>query len=101
MSESSVKESGMIEYTCDVMLGLQYKGEDAEKKGASKFNLAKAKASYPRQLALVIAKNRNGESGKKVGFRYQSNYWNFEETGEVKTETKPLDWESELGGDEE
>lgn len=101
VSESSVKESGMIEYTCDVMLGLQYKGEDAEKKGSNKFNLAKAKASYPRQLELVIVKNRNGESGKKVGFRYQSNYWNFEETGEVKLDTKPLDWESELGEDEE
>ena len=101
VSEASVKESGMIEYTCDVMLGLQYKGEDTEKKGANKFNLAKAKASYPRQLELVIVKNRNGESGKKVGFRYQSNYWNFEEIGEVKNETKPLDWESELGEDEE
>lgn len=100
VSEASVKESGMIEYTCDVMLGLQYKGEDGEKKGKDKFNLAKAKAKNPRDLELVIVKNRNGESGKKIGFKYKSNFWTFEEVGEVKYEANSIDWESEIEEDE-
>ena len=48
----------------------------------------------------MVVKNRNGESGKKVGFKYKSNFWTFEEVGEVKYEANSIDWESEVEDEE-
>ena len=66
----SWKESGAIEYGCDVLIGLQPQGmrEKLEKVGESKARrtadneLRRHKAGYERACELVILKNRNGRT---------------------------------------
>ena len=59
------KESGAIEYSTDVLIGLQLKGT-----GESDFNVDEAKAKHPREIEAVILKNRNGATGKKIAYDY-------------------------------
>lgn len=59
------KESGAIEYSSDVLIGLQLKGA-----GAKNFDVDKAKNENPRRIELVILKNRNGATGKRIDFEY-------------------------------
>lgn len=59
------KESGAIEYSSDILIGLQLKGV-----GSSNFNVDEAKRKNPREIELVILKNRNGKTGEKVSFEY-------------------------------
>lgn len=69
----SFKESGAIEYSSDVLIGLQlgdvFTGSnetDPEKnKGEIKKKVKEAKAKNPRPVELVILKNRNGAIPKK------------------------------------
>ena len=69
----SFKESGSIEYSCDVLMGLQLKGI-----GDSDFNVDKAKQKNPRELILKILKNRNGKTGGEIEFTYYPQYNYFE-----------------------
>ncbi|MDE6678449.1 MAG: hypothetical protein K2K02_05350, partial [Ruminococcus sp.] len=71
---TSFKESGAIEYSSDVLIGLQLKGI-----GNSNFDVTKEKAKVPREIELVILKNRNGQSGTKVDFDYHTMFNYFEE----------------------
>ena len=80
----SFKESGGIEYTADVVWGLQLqaigeaneqeigsKGGKYEKTEATKREiLRRAKAENPRKIELVCLKNRYGISSFKTGFTY-------------------------------
>jgi replicative DNA helicase len=59
------KESGAIEYSSDVLIGLQLKGV-----GKDGFDVDKEKDKNPREIELVILKNRNGATGKKVAYKY-------------------------------
>ncbi|MFI3272823.1 MAG: DnaB-like helicase C-terminal domain-containing protein [Pseudomonadota bacterium] len=59
------KESGAIEYSSDVLLGLQLKGA-----GDKDFDATEAKRKSPREVELVVLKNRNGRVGGKVDFQY-------------------------------
>ena len=59
------KESGAIEYSSDVLIGLQLKGA-----GGDKFDANEAKKKNPREIELVILKNRNGRTGDKLGMDY-------------------------------
>lgn len=68
------KESGAIEYGSDVLIGLQLKG--AGEKG---FNVDEAKAKNPREIELVILKNRNGVTGKKIDYDYYPLFNYFDE----------------------
>lgn len=52
---AAFKESGAIEYGSDVLMGLQLKGA-----GERDFDLTAAKEKNPREVELVILKNRNG-----------------------------------------
>lgn len=61
------KESGSIEYSSDVLIGLQLKGVGDKDKD---FDLVEAKAKSPREIELVILKNRNGAAGKAIDFKY-------------------------------
>lgn len=76
VSYASFKESGAIEYSSDVLIGLQMKG--AGEKG---FDAETAKTKNPREIELVILKNRNGETGKKIEFKYYPMFNYFEEIG--------------------
>lgn len=59
------KESGAIEYSSDVLIGLQLKGA-----GKKDFDATEAKSRQCREIELVILKNRNGQTGKRVPFSY-------------------------------
>lgn len=72
----SLKESGGIEYTADVVWGLQLqclndpifdKEKDIKKKRET---VKKAKAANPRKIELVCLKNRYGISSYCCGFNY-------------------------------
>lgn len=85
------KESGGIEFTADVVWGLQLTAIhdqvfDSEKKIKEKREaIAKAKAAMPREIELVCLKNRYGKSRYSVEFLYYPQYDYFKPvTGEFK-----------------
>lgn len=75
------KESGAIEYSTDVLIGLQLKGT-----GESDFDVDEAKAKHPREIEAVILKNRNGVTGKKISYNYYTMFNYFSEGGLVEPE---------------
>jgi replicative DNA helicase len=66
------KESGAVEYSSDVLIGLQLAGA-----GENGFNPNEEKQRTPRNIELVMLKNRNGRTGDKIKFEYhpQFNYF--------------------------
>lgn len=75
------KESGAIEYSSDVLMGLQLKGA-----GEKEFDANEAKRKIPREVELVILKNRNGRTGDKLSFQYQPLFNHFAEAACEATE---------------
>jgi len=69
----SFKETGVDEGT-DVLLGLQARGA-----GWSGFDMNEAKRKNPREVELIILKNRNGRIGDTVVYNYYPIYNLFEE----------------------
>lgn len=65
VSMEAFKESGAIEYSSDVLIGLQLRGA-----GGQYFDPTKAKKRDPRIIQAVILKNRNGRVGDKLSYRY-------------------------------
>lgn len=68
------KESGAIEYSSDVLIGLQLKGA-----GKKDFDANEAKKKSPREIELVILKNRNGRTGDSLSFNFYPLFNYFEE----------------------
>lgn len=68
------KESGAIEYSSDVLIGLQLKGA-----GQKDFDAIAAKKKSPREIELVVLKNRNGRAGDKLSYKYYPLFNYFEE----------------------
>lgn len=62
---AAFKESGLIEYGADVLIGLQFKGA-----GESTFNLKAAEDDDPRQIEFVTMKNRDEKKNNKAYFEY-------------------------------
>lgn len=71
---AAFKESGGIDYSADVLLGLQARGA-----GSRAFNLDEEKRKDPRELELKILKNRSGALGEPIPFRYYPAFSCFEE----------------------
>lgn len=69
------KESGAIEYTADILIGLWYAG--ADKQG---YNEADAQAKNPREIKATILKNRNGRTGASIEFDYYPMFNYFEQS---------------------
>lgn len=69
------KESGAIEYSSDILVGLQLKGA-----GKKDFDANEAKRKDPREIELVILKNRNGRTGDSLSFNFYPLFNYFEET---------------------
>ena len=65
VSMQAFKESGAIEYSSDILIGLQLKGA-----GQKDFDATEAKSKSPREIELVILKNRNGKTGDTVPFEF-------------------------------
>lgn len=66
---ASFKESGAIEYSSDVLLGLQLYGM-----GTKGFDINEAFDQEPRDVELIILKNRRGKKNQKVRFDYYPMY---------------------------
>ena len=69
------KESGAIEYSSDVLIGLQLEGI-----GGKTFNIDEAKQQNPRKVELKILKNRNGRTGDKIKYDYYPAFNFFRES---------------------
>lgn len=74
----SFKESGSIEYSADVILGMQYEGI-----GRKKFSLAGAMAQSPRNLELTLLKMRYGQDGLRIPLLFYSESSCFQQPDHV------------------
>lgn len=82
---ASFKESGAIEYSSDVLLGLQLSGMDdlsqsETKRGETIRQIEEMKKADPRKAQLKILKNRNGRIGVSLYYDYYSVFNTFTET---------------------
>ena len=75
VSMNAFKESGGIDYSADVLLGLQARGA-----GKPGFNIDEEKRKDPRELELKILKNRSAALGQPIPFRYYPAFSFFEES---------------------
>lgn len=73
VSMTAFKESGAIEYSSDVLIGLQLRGA-----GDKNFDVNKAKQMECREVELVILKQRNGRTGDTVYLEYRAKFNHFE-----------------------
>lgn len=106
---ASFKESGAIEYSADVVMGLQLKvmEEIQNMKNPTKAQVREkmnnAKNETPRKVELVGLKNRNGKSYFKCDFKYYPAFNYFEEVGEIGDNYSKLHsrkrWEKEEDSD--
>ena len=74
VSMQDFKETGNIEYSADTLIGLQLKGV-----GTSGFDANEAKRKYPREVELVILKQRYGRTGDKIDYLFSTTYNFFDE----------------------
>ncbi len=79
VSMEAFKESGAVEYSSDVLLGLQLAGA-----GEPGFDVNAAKAASPRQVELVMLKNRSGIPFAKISYRYHARFSYFSEGVRLK-----------------
>ena len=79
ISMEAFKESGAIEYSSDVLIGLQAKGA-----GSNGFDVDEAKRKDPREIEMKILKNRNGRTGDVLEFAYYPLFNLYREVGKVE-----------------
>lgn len=85
----SLKESGAIEYSCDVVWGLQLQCLNEElfssegKIKEKRARIKECKAASPRQIELICLKNRFGISSYSCYFKYNARYDLYEESTEA------------------
>ncbi len=72
----SFKESGGIEYSADVLLGLQFR---ACHKKEEEWDLNAEKGKSPRKVELSVIKQRYGRSGEEIPFLYYPEVDYFQE----------------------
>nr|WP_010892280.1 DnaB-like helicase C-terminal domain-containing protein [Lactobacillus delbrueckii]AAF61724.1 primase-helicase [Lactobacillus delbrueckii subsp. bulgaricus] len=85
VSFESFKESGEIEYSADVMLGLEFahreeyitvKGNGHVELNKEKFD--QRKQEVPRRVEMVILKNRTGKTGGHIFFKYNAMFNSYQ-----------------------
>ncbi len=86
ISMVSIKESGAIEYTSDVCIGLQMSAMDklvdsAKKQGQKEKAVRELKAKTKRDMQAVILKQRNGPIGGEISFEYCAMFNHFADKG--------------------
>ena len=88
---TSFKESGAIEYSADVVIGLQLQVmEEIQEMKNPKISeirekINNAKNEEPRRVQLIGLKNRNGRSYFKCNYKYYPAYNYFEEADIIPT----------------
>lgn len=78
-SFKAFKDSGNIEYSCDTLMALQFKGV-----GGENFDIDKEKAKQVKDMELYVLKQRYGRTGQKISLRFTSEFNFFEENSEKK-----------------
>lgn len=82
--KSSFKESGAIEYSSDVLLGIQPQGMTDKRTETSKADNARTldncKKADTRLLELKVLKNRHGKTGSTIKYQYTPMFNYFKET---------------------
>ena len=73
----ALKESGALEYSADVVFGLNFRAV-----GEEDFDIDVEKEKETREMSLSILKQRNGLTGKQIAFDYIPKFNYFEETSE-------------------
>ena len=76
---ASFKESGGIEYSSDVTIGLELGGCERDKKGKI-IDLDVVLRAPVRDINLKFLKNRNGEKDKVIKFSFRPKFSYYEET---------------------
>lgn len=82
VSMKAFKESGAIEYSCDVLLGMQLEGAGS----GEKYDERKEKKANPRRVEVVILKNRNGETGTEIPMNYYTLFNQIQEAPRAEGE---------------
>ena len=82
ISMVSIKESGAIEYTSDVCIGLQMTAMDkvvdsSQKQGQKEKAVRQLKSKVKRDMQAVILKQRNGPIGAEISFEYCAMFNHF------------------------
>jgi replicative DNA helicase len=70
------KESGAVEYSADVLMGLEFASA-----GSKDYSEKAEKRKDPREIRLVVLKNRNGKAWEAANFKYHSFFNYYEEAG--------------------
>ena len=65
VSMTDYKESGALEYSADVLMGLEFIGA-----GTKEYDEKEEKRKNPREIRLVVLKNRNGKAWEHCNFEY-------------------------------
>lgn len=65
VSMTDYKESGALEYSADVLMGLEFASA-----GTKEYDERTEKKKDPRQIRLVVLKNRNGKAWENCSFDY-------------------------------
>jgi len=93
IGEDSFKESGLIEYTCDYLFGLQLAiledekfftkkgnrgGEKETLKSEKQDKIDEASEAIPKEVVFKAMKNRNGRKVFRAFFKYRPDYDLFE-----------------------
>lgn len=89
---TSFKESGAIEYSSDVLLGLQFKNLQNSDSSINKdFDVNEEMQRQPRQIQLKVLKNRSGANGTSTFFRYYPmfNYFETDDEANLGTNSYP------------
>lgn len=85
MSLSAFKESGAIEYSSDILIGLDFTKMLDD---PTSIDFEDEKDKMPREITLTILKNRNGRTGKRINYLYDPRFNHYEEIGYYQ-KTKP------------
>lgn len=81
VTQADFKESGAIEYSADVLIGLEFASA-----GSKEYSEKAEKRKDPREIRLVVLKNRNGKAWEAANFNYHSLFNYYEEDGSGFTE---------------
>lgn len=78
ISFSSFKESGGIEYSADMVLGMQYTSLHGKKEDKY-FDIDAEKKRDPREIEIFVLKHRYGKTGESSFFDFYPTFNSFEE----------------------
>lgn len=83
VTQADFKESGAIEYSADVLIGLEFVSA-----GTKDYSEKVEKRKEPREIRLVVIKNRNGKPWETAIFNYHTLFNCYDEAGE-ETDPEP------------